>query len=85
MKQVFLTGGIGYIGRRLITLLLEKGYNIKALVRKGSENKLPKSCSYVIGDPFNASTFSNDIPASATFVQLLGVSHPGHQRKNSLR
>ena len=85
MKQVFITGGTGYMGRRLIALLLEKGYAVKALVREGSENKLPKGCSYVIGNPFNASTFSNDIPAGATFVQLLGVAHPGPKKKEQFR
>ena len=85
MKQVFITGGTGYMGRRLIALLLEKGYAVKALVRKGSQNKLPKGCSYVIGNPFNASTFSNDIPAGATFVQLLGVAHPGPKKKEQFR
>jgi uncharacterized protein YbjT (DUF2867 family) len=85
MKQVFITGGTGYMGRRLIALLLEKNYAVKALVRDGSENKLPKGCSYVIGNPFNASTFSNDIPRDATFVQLLGVSHPKPSKKEQFR
>jgi uncharacterized protein YbjT (DUF2867 family) len=85
MKQVFITGGTGYIGSRLISLLLKKGYVVKSLVRKGSENKLPKECSFVIGDPFNASTFSDDIPAGATFVQLLGVAHPGPKKKQQFR
>lgn len=85
MKEVFITGGTGYMGRRLIPLLLGKGYAVKALVREGSQNKLPKGCSYVIGNPFNASTFSNDIPAVATFVQLLGVAHPGPKKKEQFR
>jgi uncharacterized protein YbjT (DUF2867 family) len=85
MKQVFITGGTGYMGSRLIPLLLEKGYKVKALVRKGSENKIPKGCSYVTGNPFNASTFSNEIPAGATFVQLLGVSHPGPAKKEQFK
>jgi len=85
MEQVFITGGTGYMGRRLIPLLLEKGYTVKALVREGSENKLPKGCSYVIGNPFSASTFLNDIPAGATFVQLLGVAHPGPSKKEQFR
>ena len=52
---------------------------------KALKNKLPKGCSYVIGNPFNASTFSNDIPAGATFVQLLGVAHPGPKKKEQFR
>jgi len=85
MKQVFITGGTGYIGRRLIALLLGKGHAVKALVRKGSENKLPKGCSHVTGNAFNASAFSNDIPEGATFVQLLGVAHPGPAKKEQFR
>src|SRR5450432_3609149 len=85
MNEVFITGGTGYMGRRLISLLLEKGYAVKALVREGSQNKLPKGCSYVIGNPFNASTFSNEIPVAATFVQLLGVAHPGPKKKEQFR
>ena len=73
------------MGRRLIALLLEKGYSVKALVREGSQNKLPKEYSYVIGNPFDASTFSKAIPAGATFVQLLGVSHPGPSKKEQFR
>ena len=49
------------MGRRLIALLLNKGYAVKALVREGSQNKLPKECNYVIGNPFDASTFSKTI------------------------
>jgi len=85
MKAVFITGGTGYISRRLIGLLLKKGYRVKALVRKGSENKLPRGCSYVVGDPFDASSFSNAIPRGATFVQLLGVAHPGPKKKEQFR
>ena len=85
MKQVFITGGTGYIGRRLVALLLERGYAIKALVREGSEDKLPKGCSYVFGNPLSSSTFSNYIPADATFVQLLGVAHPGPKKKEQFR
>ena len=75
MKQIFITGGTGYIGRRLIKLLLEKGYKVKALVRNGSENKLPNGCDYIIANPFDAKSFEKEIPAGATFIQLLGVSH----------
>jgi uncharacterized protein YbjT (DUF2867 family) len=85
MKPVFVTGGTGYMGRRLIALLLEKGYTVKALVREGSEKKLPKGCSYITGNPFNASAFSKDIPAGASFVQLLGVAHPGPKKKEQFR
>jgi uncharacterized protein YbjT (DUF2867 family) len=85
MKVVFITGGTGYMGGRLISLLIKKGYTVKALVRKGSESKLPGGCAYVTGNPFDASSFSNEIPAGATFVQLLGVAHPGPKKKEQFK
>lgn len=85
MKEIFITGGTGYMGRRLIALLLEKGYTVTALVRKGSEKKLPVNCKYVTGNPFDAFTFSNQIPRGATFVQLLGVAHPGPSKKDQFQ
>jgi dihydroflavonol-4-reductase len=36
-KKVFLTGGTGFIGANLVRLLLEQGYQIKALVRPESQ------------------------------------------------
>jgi uncharacterized protein YbjT (DUF2867 family) len=81
-KQVFLTGGTGYLGRRLIALLLIRGYEIKALVRKGSEDKLPTGCTPVISDPFDASAFAKYLERDSTFVQLLGVSRPGPSKKD---
>jgi uncharacterized protein YbjT (DUF2867 family) len=76
MSPIFITGGTGYIGRRLIKKLVSRGYDVTALVRQGSESKLPKGVRAIIADPFNASTFQNWIPKGATFIQLLGLSHP---------
>jgi uncharacterized protein YbjT (DUF2867 family) len=81
-KQVFITGGTGYLGRRLIARLLNSGYEVKALTRKGSEVKLPQGCIPVISDPFSANAFASSIDERSTFIQLLGVSHPGPAKKD---
>jgi uncharacterized protein YbjT (DUF2867 family) len=85
MKQIFITGGTGYMGSRLIKMLLVKGYKVKALVRNGSENKLPAGCDHVIASAFDAKSFSKEIPANATFIQLLGVAHPGPKKKEQFK
>jgi len=78
---VFITGGTGYIGKRLIKILLKEGAKVTALVREQSVNKLPAGCLPVIANPFNPASYVNSIPAGSTFVHLLGVSHPGPKKK----
>jgi len=75
-KNVFITGGTGYIGRVLIPILLERGHEVRALVRRGSEHRLPSGCEAVIGDALDGSTFMDRVKPSDTFVQLVGVPHP---------
>ena len=50
MQNVFTTGGTGYMGRQLIGQLLARGHKVRALVRKGSEAKVPAGAEAVIGD-----------------------------------
>lgn len=75
-RNVFITGGTGYVGSVLIPRLLERGHAVRALVRSGSEQKLPSGCEAVIGDALDASTFADQVQPSDTFVQLVGVPHP---------
>ena len=81
MQPVFITGGTGYIGKRLIPLLQKQGYAVTALVRKQSVDKLPKGCTPVIADPFDATSYAKDIAPNSIFIHLLGVSHPGPKKK----
>jgi uncharacterized protein YbjT (DUF2867 family) len=75
--RVFVTGGTGYIGRRLVPALLAAGHAVTALVRPGSEGRLPAGCVPVFGDALDASSFAARVPPADTFIQLVGVAHPG--------
>src|SRR6266478_6292907 len=68
IRNVFITGGTGYVGRALIPRLLERGHSVRALV--------PRGCAPVIGNALDASSFAESVPPSDTFVQLVGVPHP---------
>ena len=75
-RCVFVTGGTGYLGRPLIIELLNRGHRVRALVRPGSEAKLPQGCEVVPGDALDGSTYNQKIQPADTFVQLVGVPHP---------
>src|SRR6476620_48211 len=85
MQNIFITGGTGYVGTRLIKALQNQEYAIRALVRKGSENKLPQGCEMITGNALDASSYQNKIEPSSTFVHLIGVAHPSPSKKEQFR
>jgi uncharacterized protein YbjT (DUF2867 family) len=79
---VFIAGGTGYLGKRLIKILLNERYDVTAMARQQSVEKLPKGCKVVIGSPFNVSTYVDAIPTGSIFIHLVGVAHPGPKKKD---
>ncbi len=74
--RIFLTGGTGYMGSRLIPILAARGYEVVALVRPGSESKLPAGCMAVVGDALDGASYRQHVSGCDTFIQLVGVAHP---------
>jgi uncharacterized protein YbjT (DUF2867 family) len=85
MANVFITGGTGYIGQRLIPELLARGHVVRALVRNGSIAKLPAGAGAVVGNPLDGATFAGEVAPSDTFVQLVGVPHPSPRKTQQFR
>jgi len=83
--HVFLTGATGYMGRRLVPRLSARGHRVRALVRAGSERKLPAGCEPVVGDALDAETFAGRVAPADTFVQLVGVAHPSPAKAPEFR
>ena len=75
-RSVFLTGGTGYLGRRLGAGLLARGHTVRALVRPGSEGRLPAGAEPVVGDALHGLSYAAHVPPSDTFVHLVGVPSP---------
>jgi len=75
-SHVFITGGTGYMGSRLIPRLIARGHKVTALVRSQSQGKLPAGCEVVAGSALDASTYRDRVKPATTFVQLVGVPHP---------
>ena len=84
-RSVFIAGGTGYMGQRLISELLRRGHGVRALARPGSEGKLPPGCAAVIGDAVDASSYAGGISPADTFVQLVGVAHPSPAKAAEFR
>lgn len=82
---VFITGGTGYMGQRLISRLLERGHQVRALVRAGSEKKLPQGCSPIVGNALDGASYAAQIAPADTFVQLVGVAHPSPAKAKQFR
>jgi uncharacterized protein YbjT (DUF2867 family) len=73
------------MGRNLIPALLARGHAVRALLRPGSEKKLPRGCTAVTGDALKAEGYASAIAPADTFVQLVGVAHPNPSKAREFR
>lgn len=85
MANIFITGGTGYIGTRLINVLSKRGHTITAFVRGCSEHKLPNTCTPFIGNVLDATTYSTAMRGCDTLVHLVGVAHPSPRKSEEFR
>lgn len=85
-RDIFITGGTGYIGSRLIKALQKDGvFHIKAVARKGSEQNLPAGCEVIVGNSLSAESYQQHIVPGSTFVHLVGVAHPSPSKKEQFK
>jgi UDP-glucose 4-epimerase len=52
--DVFVTGGTGYMGSRLISILLVRGHRVRVLARQTSLGRVPDGATPVVGDALDA-------------------------------
>lgn len=75
-RDVLVLGGSGYVGRALIEQLVRRGHRVRALVRAGSERKVPEGAATSIGSALEARDIRNAMLPGDTLVQLVGTPHP---------
>jgi uncharacterized protein YbjT (DUF2867 family) len=83
--EVFMTGATGYIGRALVPALLARTHRVRALVRAGSESKLPQGASAVSGNALDAASFRDKVIPADTFIHLVGTPHPAPWKGRQFR
>jgi len=84
-RQVFVSGGTGYVGRALVAQLIARGHRARVLARPGSERKVPTGADVVPGNALDAATFSSAVSADDVFVHLTGVAHPAPWKEREFR
>ena len=85
MRHVFVTGATGYLGSRLVGRLASRGHRVRALVRSGSESRLPAGVEPVVGNALEKDSFAGAVAPADTFVQLVGVPHPSPAKAAQFR
>src|SRR5882724_11890459 len=83
MRKVFIAGGTGYMGHRLIPRLTAEGFEVQALARKGSEFRVPSGAAVVTGNALDRKTYT--APQGATFIHLVGTPHPSPAKAKQFR
>lgn len=73
---MLVTGGTGYLGRALLPALVDRGHRVRALVRPGSESKLPAGAEARLGQPLEAASVVAALDGIDTVVHLIGVPKP---------
>jgi uncharacterized protein YbjT (DUF2867 family) len=84
-RNVFVTGATGYLGRPLVARLLARGHVVRALVRPGSDRRLPDGALPVAGDALRAETFAGAVGPSDTLIHLVGTPRPSPAKAAEFR
>jgi uncharacterized protein YbjT (DUF2867 family) len=83
--RILITGGTGYLGRALIPVLLARGHRVRALVRPGSESKLPPGVEAITGNALESADVVRALPGAVTLVHLVGVPKPSPAKARQFR
>lgn len=84
-RNIFITGGTGYIGRPLIAQLLQRGHRVRALTRAESASRIPAGAEAVTGNALQADSFAAAIERGSTLVHLIGTPHPSPAKAAEFR
>ena len=74
--RVFVTGGTGFVGNHLVNALLDDGYQVRCLVRPGSEKKLigREAVEFWPGDIFDGEArLADGMEDCQAVIHLIGI------------
>ena len=71
--KVFVTGGSGFVGREIITELLNHGHSVRALVRNAKSLQLVDDLETVVGDTTSHGTWCEKLAGCDAVIHLVGI------------
>jgi len=73
--KVFLTGATGFVGSQVLQDLLEKGHQVRCLVREGSQGKLRvwEGVEIAIGDVLGPESLREKLRGCQAAIYLVGI------------
>ncbi|MBE9535309.1 MAG: complex I NDUFA9 subunit family protein [Proteobacteria bacterium] len=73
--QVFVTGSTGFVGNHVLNTLLDRGHQVRALVRPGSEYKLkePDKVEVITGDVTESADLIQGMKGCDAAIHLVGI------------
>jgi uncharacterized protein YbjT (DUF2867 family) len=84
-RPVLVTGATGYIGQRLIPVLLARGHAVRALARAVSRARVPSGADVVVGDSLDSASVTAAARGGDTLVHLVGTPHPSPAKAAEFR
>lgn len=85
LKNVFISGGTGYVGQRLTAALLTRGHRVRVLTRPQSVSRVAPGAEPVAGDALDPSSYATTLRTDDTLVHLVGTAHPSPAKAAEFR
>ncbi len=88
-SKIFITGGTGFIGRRLTEYLIENNHDVTVLTRQGDTQRPIHKAVYMQGDASRPGFWQEALPHHSLIINLAGApiftSWNQHKKKNILQ
>jgi uncharacterized protein YbjT (DUF2867 family) len=85
VSDVLVTGGTGYIGRRLVATLLAHGHRVRVLTRADSAQRVASGATAIVGDVLDQDAVARALRPGDTIVHLVGTPHPNPSKEQEFQ